>query len=82
MDWAVVTFDKAVTKEQREGIARDRSAHLFPVKWKSLEVAAEDLPIEWTPRQATARSRKLDGGKTAEVVLKAAPSAATTTSRS
>ena len=35
MEWAVVTFDKATTKEQREAIGAI-CAHLFPVKWGSL----------------------------------------------
>ena len=32
MDWAVLTFDKAVTKEQRDAIA-PILGKLFPVKW-------------------------------------------------
>ena len=66
MKWVVVTFDPAVTKEQREGIATVLS-HLYPVKWESFEVAA-DLPIEWTHSGDSAVA-KLDGGKAGEVVL-------------
>src|SRR5213594_4892847 len=38
MDWAVVTFDKATSKEQREAIGQICS-YLFPVKWNSLTTA-------------------------------------------
>ena len=38
MKWAVVTFDPAVTKEQREGI-KSILTHLYPVKWESFQVA-------------------------------------------
>jgi hypothetical protein len=65
MNWAVVTFDKATTKEQREGSARSR-AKLFPVKWKSLTTAEGD--IEWKASKTEAHAL-LDGGKTAEVQL-------------
>jgi hypothetical protein len=66
MDWAVLHFDPAVTKEQRDGIAAIL-AHLYPVKWGSFEVR-EDHPIEWTGGKERAVA-KLDGGKAAEVVL-------------
>jgi hypothetical protein len=66
MDWAVLHFDPAVTKEQREGILA-AMGKLYPVKWKSFTVGA-DAPIEWsyTADRAVA---KLDGGKGGEVVL-------------
>jgi hypothetical protein len=67
MKWAVLTFDPAVTKEQREGI-KVAMSHLYPVKWQSFEVAAQDLPIEWTHTGDKAVA-KLDGGKAGEVVL-------------
>ncbi|HSQ59180.1 MAG TPA: DUF1326 domain-containing protein [Acidobacteriota bacterium] len=66
MDWAVLHFDPAVTKEQREGI-QAALAHLYPVKWKSFTVGA-DAPIEWTATKDRAHA-KLDGGKSGEVVL-------------
>lgn len=66
MDWAVLTFDPSVTKEQRDGIAAILG-HVYPVKWKSFTVAA-DAPMEWTATKDRAVA-KLDGGKTAEVVL-------------
>src|SRR5258705_9785079 len=38
MDWAVVTFDPSVTKEQREGIA-SVPARAFPFNWKAFSSA-------------------------------------------
>lgn len=68
MDWAVLTFDKATTKEQREGIGAI-VGKLYPVKWNSLSTAEGDMTWESTPATGEAVA-KLDGGKTAEVVLK------------
>lgn len=67
MDWAVLTFDPSVTKEQRDAIGKILG-HVYPVKWNSFSVA-KDADMEWKaePRTATAR---LDGGKVAEVVLR------------
>ena len=67
MKWAVITFDPAVTKEQREGIATILGA-LYPVKWETPLAIAEDLPIEWSHTGDRAVAR-LDGGKAGEVVL-------------
>jgi len=66
MDWAVVHFDPAVTKEQREGVVAVLGA-LYPVKWNSLEVKG-DFPIEWQAGRDRSVA-KLDGGKAGEVVL-------------
>jgi len=66
MDWAVVHFDPAVTKEQRDGIVAVLGA-LYPVKWNSLEVKG-DMPIEWKAGKDRSVA-KLDGGKAGEVVL-------------
>jgi len=67
MDWAVVTFDKAMSKEQREGVGA-MLAHLFPVKWNSLTTAEGSIDKwEFTKDYAVAT---LDGGKTAEVRLR------------
>jgi len=66
MDWAVLHFDPAVTKEQREGIT-EIVGKLYPVKWKSLSVKA-DYPIEWQAGKDRSVA-KLDGGKAGEVVL-------------
>lgn len=70
MDWAVVTFDPAVTKEQRDGIAAILG-HLYPVKWNSFSVA-QDAPIQWTAGRDRSVA-KLNGGKTAEVALRRNP---------
>lgn len=67
MNWAVLTFDPAVTPQQREGI-KAILGHVYPVKWKSFTVA-DDKPIEWKASKDRAEAR-LDGGKAAEVVLK------------
>ena len=66
MDWVVVTFDKATTKEQRDAIGQIL-AHLFPVKWNKMTVDEGD--ISWTGGKDQAKAT-IDGGKTAEVVLK------------
>lgn len=66
MDWAVLTFDKSSTKEQREAIGAI-VPQLFPVKWKSLKTA-EGVIDTWQ-YDANSAHAKLDGGKTAEVKL-------------
>ena len=66
MDWAVLTFDPAVTPQQREGIVATLG-QLYPVKWNSFTVA-KDAPIEWQATKDAAAAR-MDGGKAAEVVL-------------
>jgi len=65
MNWAVVTFDKATSKEQRDAIGAI-AGKLFPVKWKSLTTAEGD--IDWKASKTDAHAT-LDGGKTAEVQL-------------
>lgn len=70
MDWAAVTFDPSVTKEQRDAIAMVLG-HVYPVKWKAFSVAS-DAPIEWNYTKDLATA-KLDGGKAAEVTLKRWP---------
>jgi Protein of unknown function (DUF1326) len=66
MDWAVLTFDPSVTKEQREGIQTILGS-VYPVKWKSFTVAP-DAKMAWKYTKDRAEA-SLDGGKTAEVVL-------------
>ena len=66
MDWAVVTFDRATTKEQRDAIATILGS-VYPVKWNSLTTAEGDM--SWTAGKDEARAL-LDGGKSGEVVLK------------
>ena len=65
LDWAVVYFDKAATKEQRDAIGVIVS-HLFPFKWKSLTTSEGEISWSHTGQEAVAL---LDGGKTAEVRL-------------
>lgn len=66
MDWAVVTLDKATSKEQRDAIAAMLGS-VYPVQWNSLTTAEGD--IAWTPGKDEAHAT-IDGGKTAEVALK------------
>jgi hypothetical protein len=65
MDWAMVTFDKHTTNQQRQALGAI-IAKLFPVKWKSLQTTEGD--IEWVAGIGEAYAT-LDGGKTAEVRL-------------
>lgn len=66
MDWAVLTFDPSVTKEQRDAIARILG-HVYPVKWNSFTVG-KDADMEWQAEGKNAHAR-LGGGKIAEVIL-------------
>ena len=70
MDWAVMYFDKAMTKAQREGL-QTIFGHVFPVKWNSFTTAEADIDT-WVFDKDTAHAR-MDGGKTAEVKLKRFP---------
>jgi hypothetical protein len=70
MDWSVLYFDKAMTKDQRDAIAAVMN-HVFPVKWKSFKTA-EGVIDTWRYDKDTAVAT-LDGGKTAEVRLKRFP---------
>jgi hypothetical protein len=67
MDWAVVYFDKATPKEQRDGIAAIVAGYLFPVKWNSLTTAEGNIDT-WEFNKDTAHAT-IDAGKTAEVKL-------------
>jgi Protein of unknown function (DUF1326) len=67
MEWAVLYFDKALSKEQRDGIGAI-VGHLFPVKWKSLKTAEASID-KWEYTNDAAHAL-LDGGKTGEVKLK------------
>lgn len=68
-EWAALTFDPTVTKEQREALVAIVH-HLFPVQWKSFTVAPE-AAVEWRATTDRAETR-LGGGKAAEVVLRRA----------
>lgn len=65
MDWAVITYDKSVTRQQRDAIGVIVGA-LFPVKWKSVETAEGE--ISWVAEKDKALAL-LNGGKTGEVRL-------------
>jgi uncharacterized protein DUF1326 len=65
MDWAVVTFDKSLSKDQRDAIG-GILAHLYPVKWNKLTTA--EASMNWVNGKTEAHAT-LDGGKTAEVAL-------------
>jgi len=67
MGWAVMHFDPAVTKEQRDAIGTI-VGQLYPVKWDSLTMG-KDAAIDWHATRDHAEA-KLDGGKMAEVQLK------------
>ena len=58
-DWAVVTFDPSVTKEQRAGIA-EILGKVYPVKWQSFSVAT-DAPIAWKASRDRAMAMIGDG---------------------
>ncbi|HEU4387282.1 MAG TPA: DUF1326 domain-containing protein [Blastocatellia bacterium] len=70
-DWVEVTFDPAVTKEQRDGIAAVLLGHVYPVKWNSVTVA-KDAPLQWSASKDRAEAR-LDNGKAGEIVLRRNP---------
>lgn len=70
MDWAVLTFDSAVTKDQRDAIAKILG-HVYPVNWNSFTIA-KDAQMEWQAGKDRSVAR-LDGGKTAEVILNRYP---------
>lgn len=67
MDWNVLTFDKPLTKEQRDAITVI-AGHLFPVKWNSFTTAEASID-KWEYNNDYAVAT-MDGGKTAEVRLK------------
>jgi len=70
MDWAIVTFDPSVKKQQRDGILAILP-YVYPGKWNSFSVAS-DARMEWTATKDQADA-KLDDGKTAEVALRRLP---------
>ncbi len=66
-EWAVVTFQPGTTDAQKTGVAT-ALGHIFPVQWKSFEVA-EDAEIEWMATEEHAEA-KLAGGENAHIMLK------------
>jgi hypothetical protein len=73
-EWAEITFDPAVTKEQREAITVI-IPKVYPVEWAAFTMG-KDAPIEWTASTNKAVA-KLDGGKAGEIVLLHNPTAMT-----
>jgi hypothetical protein len=67
MDWAVLTYDKAMTPPQRDAVAAIMT-QVFPVKWKSFTTAEGNIDV-WEYTKDAARAT-LDGGKSGEVRLK------------
>ncbi len=67
-EWAVVTFAPGTTDAQKQGVATALT-HIFPVSWKSFEVA-EDAEIEWVADEDRAEA-KLAGGDNAHIILNA-----------
>ena len=70
MEWAVATFDKSTSAEQRQALG-DILGHVFPVKWKSFQTAEGNIDT-WTFDKDQAHAT-LNGGKTAEIRLKRFP---------
>src|SRR5215813_2334569 len=68
-DWGVLNFEPSVTKDQRDAI-RSILTHVYPVRWNSFTVG-RDGTIEWNAGNDRAEAR-LDGGRSAELVLKRA----------
>jgi hypothetical protein len=74
-EWAQVTFDPSVTKEQRDAIAAALVGPVYPWKWKSFTVGP-DAPISWTSSKDGAVAT-LDGGQGGEIRLQHNPTAMT-----
>ncbi len=74
-EWAEVTFEPSVLKEQRDAIAAILlgPGHIYPWKWNSFTVG-KDAPIDWKATKERAEAR-LDGGKAGEIVLVHNPTA-------
>jgi hypothetical protein len=69
-NWAEITFEPAVTKEQRTAITTI-VPNVYPVTWQEFTIGT-DAPIEWTATTERAVAR-LAGGTAAEVVLRKNP---------
>ncbi len=68
-DWALMTFEPSLARAGRDALVAI-AHHLFPGTWNSFGVA-KDATLRWTVGGDQA-SAALDGGKTAEIVLKRA----------
>jgi hypothetical protein len=71
MNWYLLVFDPAVTKQQRKGIV-EIVGNLYRAKWKEAGISEKDYPMEWHATKDLAVA-KLDGGKAGEVVLRRFP---------
>jgi hypothetical protein len=69
-NWAEITFDPAVTKDQRTAITTI-VPNVYPVTWKEFTIGT-DAPVDWTATSERAEAR-LNGGKAAHVILKKNP---------
>lgn len=70
LDWAVLTFASSVTKDQRDALtAILHHIHFYrPDRWHSYAIG-KSAPMNWSFTSDSAKAA-LDGGKTAEVVLR------------
>jgi len=70
LEWAVLTFDKGVTKDQQEALTAilDHLHFYRPERWKSYAIG-KSAAMQWSFTNDSARA-SLDNGKTAEVVLR------------
>lgn len=70
MDWATLYFDRKLSPAQRDAIGTI-VGQMFPVQWSSLTTAEADIDTwQYDDKGAVAT---MDGGKTAEVRLRAFP---------
>lgn len=69
-DWAEISFDPSVTKEQREAVTAI-IPHVYPVTWKSFTVGS-DAAVAWEASNDRAEAR-LNDGRAGEIVLRRNP---------
>jgi hypothetical protein len=69
-NWAEITFDPSVTKDQRTAITTI-VPNVYPVTWKSFTMG-KDAVIDWTATRDRAEAR-LDTGRAAQIVLRRNP---------
>lgn len=70
LDWALLTFDSSVTKEQKEGLLTIlHHLHFYrPERWRSYGIA-KSAAMTWSFSSDSAKA-SLDRGRTAEVILR------------
>ena len=69
-EWAEITFEPSVTKEQRTAITTI-VPNVYPVTWKAFSVG-KDAAMEWAAGKDRAEA-KLDNGKAAHIILNRNP---------